>query len=68
MITWIAQNIGSIVITLLLIFIIAGIIFRLIKDKKQGKSTCGGNCAHCQMCAGCCGERKQTGDSRELHT
>ncbi|MBR4168205.1 MAG: FeoB-associated Cys-rich membrane protein [Lachnospiraceae bacterium] len=58
MMAWLIQNIGTIVITLLLIVIVAGIISRLIKDKKQGKSSCGGNCAHCRMCENCRGRQK----------
>ena len=53
MITWITANIGTILVTLVLILMVAGIIRSMIKDKKQGKSSCGGNCAHCKMCAGC---------------
>ena len=29
------------------------VIYRMVKDKKQGKSSCGNNCAHC-ACAGAC--------------
>ncbi len=50
---WLSQNLGTILITILLILIVTGIVIKLIRDKKQGKSTCGGNCAHCNMCAGC---------------
>ena len=46
-------NLGTILISLLLIMIVTGIIYILIKDKKEGKSTCGGNCAHCKMFAAC---------------
>ncbi|MCR4788188.1 MAG: FeoB-associated Cys-rich membrane protein [Lachnospiraceae bacterium] len=46
-------NLGTILITILLILLIAGIILVLIKDKKQGRSSCGGSCAHCNMCAAC---------------
>ena len=53
MIAWITANIGTILVTLVLILMVAGIIRSMIKDKKQGKSSCGGNCAHCKMCAGC---------------
>ena len=53
MLTWITANIGTILVTLLLILMVAGIIRSMIKDKKQGKSSCGGNCAHYKMCAGC---------------
>ena len=48
---WIAENMGNILITLILIAIVVGSILSIRKDKKQGKSSCGGNCAHCHMCA-----------------
>ncbi|MCR5269263.1 MAG: FeoB-associated Cys-rich membrane protein [Lachnospiraceae bacterium] len=64
MMAWILQNIGTIGITLLLIVIVAVIISRLIKDKKQGKSSCGGNCAHCRMCESCRGGRNMAGSNR----
>ncbi len=64
MMGWIAQNIGTIVITLLLLIIVAGIIRSVVKDKKQGKSLCGGNCAHCNMCAHC---RGRVSASKENH-
>ena len=53
MLTWIMGNLGTILITLLLVLIVTGIIVSMIKDKKQGKSSCGGNCAHCGMCTAC---------------
>ena len=53
MISWITGNIGTIIITLLLILIVVGIIISMIKDKKRGISSCGGNCAHCNMCTAC---------------
>ncbi len=53
MMTWIMANLGTILITLVLILIVTGIIFTLIRDKKQGRSSCGGNCAHCKMCTAC---------------
>ncbi len=57
MIVWLAQNIGTIIILMGLIATVAAIVYVLIKDKKQGKSTCGGNCAHCKMCTACKGEK-----------
>ncbi len=44
---------GTIVVLLLLAAIVAFVIYRMVKDKKQGKSSCGNNCAHC-ACAGAC--------------
>ncbi len=50
MISWITGNLGTILITVLLVLIVAEIILSMIKDKRRGRSSCGGNCAHCRMC------------------
>lgn len=49
----IADNAGTILISLALIALVTGIIIRLRKDKKQGKSSCGGNCGCCPMSGSC---------------
>ena len=54
MIAWIMSNAGTILVSLLLLGGVFSIVQIMIKDKKQGKSTCGGNCANCKMCSGCC--------------
>lgn len=51
MFAWIQANLGNVVVSLILILAVALIIRTMINDKKQGKSSCGGNCAHCHMCA-----------------
>ena len=48
---WIMGNLGTILITCFLILLVTGIIISMIKEKKQGKTSCGGNCAHCNMCS-----------------
>ncbi|MCR5685135.1 MAG: FeoB-associated Cys-rich membrane protein [Lachnospiraceae bacterium] len=53
MFAWITDNLGTIGVSLLLVIIVAEIIIKLINDKKQGKSSCGGNCAHCGMGTSC---------------
>ena len=53
MFTWIAANLGTIIVSLLLIIAVAAIVRKLINDKKHGISSCGGKCAHCNMCASC---------------
>ncbi|MBR6332077.1 MAG: FeoB-associated Cys-rich membrane protein [Dehalococcoidales bacterium] len=50
---WFAANIGNIVISLFLIAIVAAIIVYLIRQKQQGKSTCGNSCAHCALHGEC---------------
>lgn len=59
MLSWIEANLGTIIVSVVLILIVTGIIIVMIRDKKQGKSTCGGNCAHCKMCAGCRSAKKK---------
>ena len=53
MIIWLAENLGTILISIVLIVLVAMIIQTMIRDKKMGKSTCGGSCASCKMCAAC---------------
>ncbi len=52
MLSWITGNLGSILVTLILVLIVDWAILSIIKDKKRGSSCCGGSCAHCNMCAG----------------
>ena len=43
---------GTVIVALVLVAVVGLIIWSMVKDKKKGKSTCGGNCAHCS--ANCC--------------
>ena len=38
MFAWISNNLGTILITLVLILIVAGVIYSIVRDKKKGKS------------------------------
>ena len=53
MIQGIIDNAGTIAVSLILIALVATIIIRLRKDKKQGKSSCGSNCGCCPMAGSC---------------
>ncbi|MBR6950298.1 MAG: FeoB-associated Cys-rich membrane protein [Oscillospiraceae bacterium] len=54
MFTWIAANVGTILITLVLAGVVAAVVTVLIRDRKKGRSSCGGNCGHCPMnCSHC---------------
>ena len=50
---WLTANLGTILITIVLIALVTVIIRTMIRDKKMGRSTCGGSCASCKMCAAC---------------
>ena len=45
------KQMGTIIVGLVLVAVVAAIIVSLAKNKKKGKHSCGGNCAHCA--AGC---------------
>lgn len=53
MLAWIMENIGTILISAVLLLVVVLIIRKLVKDKKKGKSSCGCNCAHCAMAGSC---------------
>ena len=54
MLSWLQTNLGSIVVVLVLLGVVALIVRRLILDKKAGKHICGGSCGSCGGgCQGC---------------
>jgi len=50
---WFAENIGTVVVAVILIAVVALITRKLILDKKKGKSSCGNHCASCPMSGSC---------------
>ena len=53
MIQKIAENAGTIAVTLILIGIVAAALLSLRRDRKRGKSSCGGSCGCCPMSGSC---------------
>lgn len=53
MIEFLIDNIGNIVSMLIVGAIVFFAVWSLVKDRKAGKSPCGGNCAHCGGCCKC---------------
>ena len=51
MFAWLGTNIGWLLVLAGLIALVTWIVYGMIRDKRAGKSSCGGNCAGC---AGCC--------------
>ncbi|MDY6314861.1 MAG: FeoB-associated Cys-rich membrane protein [Clostridia bacterium] len=47
MFAWIVENLATIIVMSVLILITALIIAHMIRSKKNGKSSCGGNCGGC---------------------
>ena len=42
---------GNVIVCAVLAVIVTAIIFKMVKDKKNGKLSCGGNCAGCAGCS-----------------
>ena len=58
MLEWFSDNLGTILISLGLLAVVALIIRSQIRQKKRGKSSCGCNCAHCALAGKCHGGNK----------
>ena len=46
---------STVLVLLGVLLLTAGAAYVLRRDKKQGKSSCGGNCGSCGACRGCRG-------------
>ena len=55
MLAWFAANLGTIILSVILVAIVALIIVKMVKNRKSGKSTggCGCGCEHCAMYGKC---------------
>ena len=52
MLAWLSANLINIVLVALIVLIVAFLIRGMIRDRKAGKSPCGGSCA-CGGCSSC---------------
>ena len=53
MLTWLSANLINIALILVIALVVGLLLRSMIRDKKAGKSSCGGNCADCGACGGC---------------
>ena len=61
MLAWFLANLVNIALIAVLVLITGLLIYSMIRSKKQGKSSCGGNCFACGACSGCstCGKNSK---------
>ena len=52
MVAWLSANLINIVLVALIVLIVAFLIRGMIRDRRAGKSSCGGSCA-CGGCSSC---------------
>ena len=53
MFSWLSANLINIVLVAVIVLITGLLIRSMVREKKAGKSSCGGNCASCGACSGC---------------
>ena len=59
--SWMIDNLGTIVVGLLLAAVVTAIIIRQIKNKKAGIHSCGCGCQSCAMAGAC-----HSGNAKEI--
>lgn len=53
MLTWIMENMATIIISAILLLAVAVSIVSMVRSKRKGKSSCGCGCAGCAMNGTC---------------
>ena len=53
MLEWLAANIGTIIVEIIVYAVIAFVVDRMVKVKKEDRCSCGANCAHCAWHGDC---------------
>ncbi len=53
MLTWLSANLINIVLVAVIVLVVGLLIRGMIRDRKAGKRSCGGNCAGCGSCGSC---------------
>ncbi len=60
MMDWIMKNLGTILVLAVVALICGLIVWKIVRDKKKGKSsTCGCGCGGCAMSEFCHSEKKK---------
>lgn len=53
MLAFLTENIGTIIVLAVLAVIVCAIVIKMIKDKKNGKNSCGCGCENCPSSGMC---------------
>ena len=56
MFVWLSANLINIALVAVIALIVGLLLRVMIRDKKTGRSACGGNCAGCALCVRCARE------------
>lgn len=50
---WITENLGTIIVSGVLLLVVGLILWKMHRDRKSGKGGCGCGCSTCSMRDGC---------------
>ena len=53
MLTWLMENMATLIISFILLFMVAGVVVSMVRGKRKGKSSCGCGCSGCAMNGAC---------------
>lgn len=51
--TWLIDNLATIIVSALLVLAMSAVVYKMIKDRKNGKGGCGCGCEGCAMADKC---------------
>lgn len=54
MLDFLAENWGSLLVGAAVLAVVLAVLWKMVRDKKQGKSSCGCGCGGCSGCGGTC--------------
>ena len=57
--SFITENLGTIAVLLVVIAVVGLIVYKMYKDKKAGKSSCGCKCSGCANAGACHASREK---------
>ena len=55
MLTWLSANLINIALIAGLVLVVGLVVRGMLRDRKAGACSCGGNCVGCGVCGGCDG-------------
>ena len=59
MLTWLMENMATIIVSAVLVLVVAAAIASIVRGKRKGKSSCGCGCAGCAMNGACHPKKKE---------
>ena len=50
---WFIDNLGTIIVFIILVAVVGVILYNMVKNKRRGVSSCGCNCSNCPAGGSC---------------